>query len=297
MDSTLNPDTTLFSDYQTGAQQLSMSHSVQTPLFSTLSALQEYNGYATFGRIQTRAYASADLTESHPAPGVYSGLFMGSVDELTVSGAGAGSYLLLDISLSGYMVRQDDTFGNYARALFEATALSLSELEEDEPFILRYDAQFWWTDTAFIENNPAGITFTAYAGQDPAFSALQPIATRQFGGKGFVSIPLDLLDSTFQLSFGARSDASCSETSTAGCLSHSNFGSTALIGNARIVDALGNLVPGASFTSASGYDYITPPGAQGGGSAVPEPASSGLSAAGLVMIALAVRARRRSVRA
>jgi len=38
-----------------------------------------------------------------------------------------------------------------------------------------------------------------------------------------------------------------------------DFGNTALIGNARLVDSIGNPIPGASFTRASGYDYITPP--------------------------------------
>ena len=46
------------------------------------------------------------------------------------------------------------------------------------------------------------------------------------------------------------------------CLAITRF-STVRIDNARLVDQNGDPIPGASFTSASGYDYITAP--------VPEP--------------------------
>ena len=79
---------------------------------------------------------------------------------------------------------------------------------------------------------------------------------------------MGLFGPSFLLDVSLGASSSCgNEIPT--CSAITDFGSTALIGNARVVDGLGNVIPGPSFTSASGYDYITPPGPLG--SQIPEP--------------------------
>ncbi len=65
-----------------------------------------------------------------------------------------------------------------------------------------------------------------------------------------------------------------------------------MIGNARIVDPSGNVVAAAGFTSASGYDYITPPGSLTATAPVPEPETWALMLAGIGVIGLISRRRK-----
>ncbi len=65
-----------------------------------------------------------------------------------------------------------------------------------------------------------------------------------------------------------------------------------MIGNARIVDQSGHVVAAAGFTSASGYDYITPPGSLTATAPVPEPETWALMLAGIGVIGLISRRRK-----
>jgi hypothetical protein len=96
---------------------------------------------------------------------------------------------------------------------------------------------------------------------------------RDFGARGYIDIPLDeeflneedepifLFGEPFGLGVVVLASSSCGNEIPQ-CLAITRF-STIRIDNARLVDQNGDPIPGASFTSASGYDYVTAP--------VPEP--------------------------
>src|SRR5207247_8047963 len=92
-----------------------------------------------------------------------------------------------------------------------------------------------------------------------------------YQGQATILLPFTTSSFDFHASLSAiaRCDAPCS--------AKADLGNTALIGGYRILDASMNVIPGATLTSDSGYDYITPPGSADSG--VPEPGSVVLSAA------------------
>ena len=116
-----------------------------------------------------------------------------------------------------------------------------------------------------------------------------------FDARGYVDIPLDdpLFGPSFLLSVSAGASSSCGNEMPH-CLAITDFGNTALIGNARIVDQNGVLIPDALFASASGYDYITPPGPL---NAIPEPESYAMLLVGLGLLGFAARRRQRNAAA
>lgn len=80
---------------------------------------------------------------------------------------------------------------------------------------------------------------------------------------------------------GVTTSISCNDHLAGGCVGGADFLNTGEIGGAQVLDANGNVIPGATITSASGYNYAAPLGAN-----VPEPSSAGfaLGAAGLASL-------------
>ena len=109
-----------------------------------------------------------------------------------------------------------------------------------------------------------------------------------FQGQGTVLIPFNA--SNFDLFFTLNTSAACRTA----CSATSDFGNTALIGGARILDSQMAVIAGASLTSDSGYGYLTTQGPTVPGGDVPEPASVILTAG--VLGAFAWRYRGKSKR-
>jgi hypothetical protein len=242
-----------------------ISKEVQTPLPGSLHAVQSYYGVATHGRLSARTHASAQVSGSYPIPpGVSATVQALTRDEIIINNAGLNDYLRLEISLSGFMKRQDLNAGNGTTAAF---FIGVSNLENDEESTLTLlDVSFQWlwglvadpTTTVTSDFGFPGF-FTAYPDEDIGFRSVNAVGEHPFGGSGYLLIPLAELGATFTLNISVLAHSNCSETSTSNCLARTNFGNTALIGGAQIVDGSGNVVAGASLLSASGYDYITPP--------------------------------------
>ena len=206
-------------------------------------------------------------------------LGLGSEDEITIANAGPSDFLQLEVSLSGYLRRRDFNIGNHAVAGFSVRTWDPENTEES--LINVFEVHFNWF--GLLETEPHVATtsdygdsnFIAFPGKELVFSpTIGPSDEHGFGGRGYVRIPLFDLDTnpvdTFTLELTALSSTTCAGNNTTTCAAESNFGNTVLIRNAQIVDAFGDVVPAASFTSVSGYDYITPP------SAVPLPGALGL---------------------
>ncbi len=115
---------------------------------------------------------------------------------------------------------------------------------------------------AGCDGNPDTPSFVPDPGQEPRFE-LGPIAGYLFATRGYLEIPTDdfegfeglVLGAPFLLRVNARAESSCPSEP---CGAQSDF-VAAVIDNARFVDANGDPVAGASFTTESGYDYITAP--------------------------------------
>lgn len=208
------------------------------------------------------------------------------------------------------MRRTDSDFGNGTFAHF---SLTLIDPLDPDNFNQLSTVSFTWSDVLQIGNeHGAGVGgFIASPGQEPRFTFLPnggpvPVTTAVdyfFGARGYIDVPLDghvqgFFDSPFLargapflLEFVAGAQSSCADETPA-CGATTDFGSTALIGNARIVDQNGSVVANASFTSESGYDYISPPGSLVVVTApIPEPETWALMLAGLGVIGALARRR------
>ena len=80
--------------------------------------------------------------------------------------------------------------------------------------------------------------------------------------------------------------AECDSSYGGDCLALSNFSETAMFGDAVVLDSSGNIVPGATVTSQSGYDYT-----QALVEGTPEPGTLGMVVVGLAALAFWQRKR------
>ena len=272
--------------------------------------LLQYSGEAQFGRLGVATVIAGATAASTLSTGVDA--FMGFSDLISPSHlnpAGA-SFLRLDVGLSGTMRRSDNDFGNNTAAHFTVNLID----PLDPSFFSQLSViSFLWSDVLHITNKHGGGVngFVPLAGEEPRFTLLTPGGPLPnspgfdyfFGARGFIDVPLDgnvpsyygspflTRGAPFLLDFSAAASSSCADEVPA-CFASTDFGSTALIGNARIVDQNGNLVAGAGFTSQSGYDYLTPPGSLL--APVPEPEVWAMMLAGLGVLG-AVRRRRKTL--
>jgi len=105
----------------------------------------------------------------------------------------------------------------------------------------------------------------------------------RYDATGTVLLPFS--SSGFSLNTSLQTAGRC-VFAYAGCDFTADFNDTALLGGAVIYDANGNVVQGATIVSQSGYDYTQPIPV----SAVPEPATFGMTA--IALAALAIRLRK-----
>lgn len=286
--SSLGPD---FDEDVSDPDHVVLGRTVVTPLPGSLDALQSYGGSATHGRLATRTHVSAEVSASTPAPpAVTARLAVSTRDEITITNPGLDTYLRFDVSLSGFMQRRDFTFGNstsllfsvYVSDEFNSPASAMKVLEANFRYGSGPGAQPAVTITSDL-GDPADV-FKPHPNGALGFGAINAQDEHPFGGSGYLDIPLWDLDATFTLRISGDAHSGCSENSTAGCVSDTNFGHTALIGGARLIDSTGAVVAGAALSSASGYDYITPPVA-----AIPVPGALMLFLSGLPLLRARLR--------
>jgi hypothetical protein len=251
---------------------------------------------AQFGRLRARSFVAGQVPLM---PELSSGVdlsveFLDQIDPQNLPAPPATVYLRLDIELRGEMTRRDDTFGNSANARFGVTLLDL----ESETFRNLSFVEFAWFGDVFSTTNESngGLDtprFVPYPGEEPRFELLPIVvegdANYSFATRGHLDVPLDedegfedmVLGEPFLLSVTASAGSGCG---TEPCLSITDF-AEATVGNARFVDENGDVVAGASLTSASGHDYDAVP--------VPEAVSSALGATALGTLGLGARRSRR----
>jgi hypothetical protein len=225
-------------------------------------------GDVLFGRLTSAAAVGAQPV-ANPSLPFFSTLTTKFTDTLTISGASSG-FLSLDIGLHGVLSRSDTTGANSQGELNIFAMDSGGNVSASGAICM-----FWEAGSAPILCGPGlvGVASTL-------FSAMS-ITPDGLGGWVFQGDARVLLPFT-----GGELGFSAQLTTLVGCKApcsaSADLGHTALFGGYQILDSAGHLIPGATLTSESGYDYVTPP--SGDAAAVPEPATSGLIAlAGLAM--------------
>ena len=256
-------------------------------LGATGSKVLQYSGEAQFGRLGVATHiggVSGALTLSSSVNAFVSSKDLISPTNLNPVGA---SFLRLDVGLSGNMQRSDSDFGNSTFAHF---ALHLIDPLNPDNFNQVSTLSFSWSDTGRSRTNTgrsrrfhrlrgSGTSLHVLAQRRPGADAgLRLFLRRQRSHRRSARwqrariLRLAIPDAGGTVPARVRRRCFVDLRRRDPCMqAHTDFSSTALIGNARIVDQNGNIVPGASFTSESGYDYITPPGSLVVSTPIPEP--------------------------
>jgi hypothetical protein len=229
------------------------------------------DGQVLFGRIESAAAVAAQSVQNNVFSPFFSSLTTQFNDTVTIHGASSG-FLSLDFGLHGVLARSETSGANTTG-----------------------DFSFFVTDLAGNTTHSGLVCMTWDAGSAPILCApglaglLSPLQSSMtitpdnLGGavyQGNASILIPFTSSSFGLAAQLTAQVGC----TAPCSASADLGHTALIGSYQILDSNLNPITGATLTSESGYDYITPPaGAAAPG--VPEPASAFLVASVLGLLA------------
>lgn len=259
--------------------------------------LLDYLGQAQFGRLRARSLAGR-LVFAVPELSTGVDILMEFADGFSPIGVDllpAGS-LRLDVELDGVMERQDTTSGNATNARFGITLFD----EAFSQFACLAFVEFTWSGDARTTANEGGCAgspeasrFVPLPGEEPRFTQ-EPGGGWRFRARGYVDVPLDeagfegtQVGDPFHLIAGARATSGCA---TEPCRTYTDFHEVT-VGNARIVDANGDPVIGASFDTESGWGYGAPP------DPLPAPEAGGAAAGTAALALLGWLARSRSARA
>jgi hypothetical protein len=232
-----------------------------------------YFGDARFGRLSARSHIGGQVPAS-PDLSTSVQVSMGFSDQIAVQNLNplAGNNLRLDVALGGEMTGYGATDNGLSIGKLTSANFSIRIADLEYTFVVGMaDIGFAWFGPNFLLTNTSQNTsprFTPYPGEEPGFTQ-NPTAgppSHFFGTRGYIDIPLFYppflaLGESFVLEVDVTASSSCGNE-TPECLAITRF-STARIDNARLVDQNGDAIPGAIFTSTSGYDYVTAP--------VPEP--------------------------
>ena len=234
-------------------QELDPAHSGDT-LSITRNVLGPDASHVAFldGQVQFGRITSTALVDAAPVPGggfspFFSSLSTKFTDTLTISGA-SGGFLRLNFSLHGVLARSE-TSGASAIGTFDVFITDLGGNVTNEGIV----CMTWEAGKAPILCAPL------LAGVLAPLQAATTISPDGGGGsiyQGQATILFPFTSSSFGFAAQLTSQVSC----TAPCAASADLGHTALIGGYQILDSSLNPIPGASLASASGYDYITPPG-------------------------------------
>lgn len=227
-------------------------HPVNTVFFPDTSRAASYEGHTRFGRLASRASVASAADDDSM---INSSLSVYFTDTLNIGGVSTGA-VLLDYSVHGFL---DNGFDqeDVSIGFFHVYSELLQGLVTDVTF-----------------NTVKGVPFSP----NPFDSFELTNGRWEYKHTGTAFIPFE--NGSVDIAVALRAIAGC----RAPCSVQTDLGSTALIGGYRILDAQGN-VTNAILTSASGYDYITPPG-DFPSSTAPEPMSVALTFSGVAAFVL-----------
>ena len=213
-----------------------------------------------------------------PASYFSSGFGVSFYDSIAIHGVSSG-FLRLNISLHGWVNKssgpEDQAGGTFnlktltagGGAVTSSSGIGMNWLPEASPGVVVSQGGLFDSLGAALDIVPVS---GGYA----------------FQGQGTVLIPFN--SSNFDLFFTLNTSAACRTA----CSATSDFGNTALIDGATILDAQMAVIPGAFLTSDSGYGYLAASGPPAGN--VPEPESAILTAIGLGVLAWRYRRQSKS---
>jgi hypothetical protein len=253
---------------------LSISRNIFAPDSTHVVA---FAGETSFGHL---AAASAVATNAVVGYDFFSSsMIAGFTDTVTINGASSG-FLSLDFTFHGAVHKQSVNGSTATGNLLVQTHNSAGDVTYSSGGIA-----LDWFDT-----DPPAFAFQAGGTISSLHTAtsLAPV-NGSFEGQAIGQVLIPFSIASFDLSVGLTTVAFCH----APCTTSSDFSNTALIGGYHILDNSLNPIPGATLTSESGYDYVTPPGSAV--AAAPEPGLTLLTAA--VAFALARHSRHAGLRA
>jgi len=232
------------------------------------------SGGVTFGAM--RAFSHVGGTND-PASYFSSGFGVSFYDSIAIHGASSG-FLRLDISLHGSVDKSsgpdDQAGGTFNLQTFTAGGGAITSSS---------GIGMNWSPGASpgVVVSQGGL----FDGLGAALGIVPDSGGYTFQGQGTILIPFNA--NNFDLFFTLNTSTACRTA----CSATSDFGNTALIDGATILDAQMTVIPGAFLTSDSGYGYLAASGPAGD---VPEPESGILAAIGLGVLAWRYRAGWRS---
>lgn len=252
-----------------------------------------YSGFARFGRLDVRSHIGGQVPAS-PDLSTFVGVNLGFLDRIEVQNLNplSGNNLRLDIDIDGEMIGYGATdggasTGKLTTARFEIGIQNVASAGGASLAVI----EFLWLGEDFFITNGSQLSpprFMPYPGEEPRFTQnVTPGPPRHFfDAHGYIDIPLDeeFLDEEenpiiafgdpFLLGVRINASSSCGNEIPE-CLATTRF-SRATVDNARLVDQDGDLLAGATFSSESGYDYVTAP--------VPEPHAAALTLAAIAAL-------------
>jgi hypothetical protein len=231
-------------------------------------------GEATFGRLSVYSHVGGSAIPGVPDAFYSAGLGVQFTDTVTVHGASIG-LLSLDIYFHGDLDKSQ-TPDSLVRANFGVRS--------------------WYADGAittanagvgasWINSNPASKNPQPTSGLELELWNASSLLASSNGGyifQGQASLLIPFYVDTFDVSIALSTSGFCHLP----CSFTGDFAHTALVGGARILDSAGTVIPGASLTAQSGFDYqaaISPGSTTPGAPApeTPEPATAALTAGAL----------------
>lgn len=236
----------------------------------TLSYSSSYSAYLSFGHLGLDVSSSDSVNNPfiYPSAGPAAGATAISWDEVNVGGVSTG-FLRLYYQVDGQLNYTPDLYGSAEFGYL---------LSENNLFYADVPGRVW--DTVDLTGSSAPqIDGNGSFAADGSYSDSGYVDLAFSGGSVFIYQELS-------------AQAQCYSSVSNSCSASASFMNTALVGGAVVLDASGNVVQGATITSASGHDYTQPINA-GSAQGVPEPGSWCLLP--LLLLAMLVLSRRRSV--
>jgi hypothetical protein len=276
-------------DYQAGDVLTDAQTAPAVPLSGLVNASNSYSGLAQFGHLGLQFQTSA------------LGYWQGSTDYTSTASGTAEAYSTDALSAAGVQngylqlnLLFDGTFGgtHTIGSLFGlALDLQLNSANGAIVDLATGEGIYGPVDTPYAQT-----TYPSAATGPPL--AVTLVADRLVPGQwdytasGTIWLPIVAGSTSLSEALLASWNCTGSYYENGACTAGADFINSAMVGGAVVLDSNGNVVPGATVTSESGFNYNDPIPS---GAATPEPASLALFGSGLAGL-FAIRLLRRSAK-